>query len=587
MMRMTLLVAALGVLCLPAITLAQGPPPPPPPGGGGGPPPPPPPPGGGGGPPPPPGGNTPAGLPPVPTPPMNPVTADKAVLGKILFWDEQLSSDNTVACGTCHRPNSGGSDPRTGIHPGADGVFGSGDDRFGSPGIIGQDSNGNYSPDATFGFEPQVTGRYAPSVLMGAFFPGALFWDGRAMAQFVDPETGVTSIPFGGSLESQAIEPPMAASEMAHANRDWSQITGKLAIVEPLRLASNLPADVVGALQAANSSYPALFQAAYGDSTITAGRIAYAIATYERTLISDQAPIDAIRSGQAPNTVLTNQQQQGMQIFFGQGRCDLCHDGQLASNGEFINIGLRPWQEDLGRMGVTGNFNDRGEFKTPSLRNVGLRSRLMHNGQFTTMAQVIDFYDRGGDFGDGQDNRIVNLPLNNNEEQALAAFVSFAFDDPRVAAETGPFARPTLHSEATGGGPTGTTFGLSWGGTGGVTPEWIDVSPSVVGNGEFKLGVKGGLGGALAYLGISPSIAPLGTFIGGVPVNVDYTSPAFYFVTRTLSGTGAGQGHSTFHAAIPNDPALIGLALNGQWLVQDPMALNGFSSSQGLQVTIY
>ena len=88
MMRMTILVAALSVLCLPAITLAQGPPPPPPPGGGGGPPPPPPPPGGGGGPPPPPGGNTPAGLPPVPTPPMNPVTADKAVLGKILFWDE-------------------------------------------------------------------------------------------------------------------------------------------------------------------------------------------------------------------------------------------------------------------------------------------------------------------------------------------------------------------------------------------------------------------------------------------------------------------------------------------------------------------
>ncbi|NRA98048.1 MAG: hypothetical protein HRU14_17770 [Planctomycetes bacterium] len=342
---------------------------------------------------------------------------------------------------------------------------------------------------------------------------------------------------------------------------------------------------MAAALQGANGSYPALFQTAFGDPAITAGRIAYAIATYERTLIADQAPIDAIRGGQAPNTVLTNQQEQGMQLFFGQGRCDLCHDGQLASNGEFINIGLRPWQEDPGRMGVTGNFNDRGEFKTPSLRNVGLRSRLMHNGQFSTMAQVVDFYDRGGDFGDGRDNRIVNLPLNNNEEQALAAFVSFAFDDPRVAAETGAFARPTLQSEANAA--TGTAYGLSWGGSGGSMPEWIAVAPPRIGNGEFKLGVKGGLGGATAYLGISPAMAPLGSFLNGIPVNVDYTAVGFFFLTRTLSGSGPGDGYSTFHAPIPDDPAIVGLTLHGQWLVQDPGALNGFASSQGLQVTIF
>ena len=48
------------------------------------------------------------GLPPVPAPAQNPITAEKAVLGKILFWDEQLSSDDTVACGTCHRPATAG-----------------------------------------------------------------------------------------------------------------------------------------------------------------------------------------------------------------------------------------------------------------------------------------------------------------------------------------------------------------------------------------------------------------------------------------------------------------------------------------------
>ena len=70
------------------------------------------------------------GLQPPPDPPGNPTTAEKALLGKALFWDEQLSSTRTVACGTCHALPTGGSDPRTVIgdprstHPGADGVFG-------------------------------------------------------------------------------------------------------------------------------------------------------------------------------------------------------------------------------------------------------------------------------------------------------------------------------------------------------------------------------------------------------------------------------------------------------------------------------
>lgn len=60
-----------------------------------------------------------------PAPAANPVTKDKALLGKMLFWDEQLSSDGSIACGTCHIPGAGGSDPRIGagsIHPGPDGI---------------------------------------------------------------------------------------------------------------------------------------------------------------------------------------------------------------------------------------------------------------------------------------------------------------------------------------------------------------------------------------------------------------------------------------------------------------------------------
>src|SRR5262245_21326303 len=77
----------------------------------------------------------------------NPYSAEKAILGKILFWEEQLSSDDTMACGTCHRSAAGGSDPRAAPssaggngansrHPGRDGILGTGDDPHGSAGVV-------------------------------------------------------------------------------------------------------------------------------------------------------------------------------------------------------------------------------------------------------------------------------------------------------------------------------------------------------------------------------------------------------------------------------------------------------------------
>ena len=84
----------------------------------------------------------------------NPVTAAKAYLGKTLFWDEQLSSTKTVACGTCHRPAEGGSDPRTSDttrNAGYDNTFGTADDIFGSPGVPVNYSDGNYGWSSQFG----------------------------------------------------------------------------------------------------------------------------------------------------------------------------------------------------------------------------------------------------------------------------------------------------------------------------------------------------------------------------------------------------------------------------------------------------
>ena len=87
---------------------------------------------------------------PPPEPPENPITEPKRILGKALFWDEQLSSDNTVACGTCHIPSAGGSDPRIDMgsrHPGLDGVFGGDDDRFASAGVHRANALGSFEPD--------------------------------------------------------------------------------------------------------------------------------------------------------------------------------------------------------------------------------------------------------------------------------------------------------------------------------------------------------------------------------------------------------------------------------------------------------
>ncbi|MBL8753053.1 MAG: hypothetical protein JNK15_07090, partial [Planctomycetes bacterium] len=112
-----------------------------------------------------------AQLPPAVPPVQNPSTPQKVVLGKILFWEEQLSSDDSVACGTCHLPEFGGSDGRGGgQHPGYDDLFGTADDVAGSAGIVRQGQNGDFKPRGAFGLHRQATGRTSPSNLGAAHF---------------------------------------------------------------------------------------------------------------------------------------------------------------------------------------------------------------------------------------------------------------------------------------------------------------------------------------------------------------------------------------------------------------------------------
>lgn len=385
----------------------------------------------------------PPALPPVPVPAENPVTEPKRILGKILFWDEQLSSDHSVACGTCHLPEFGGGDPRPGAHPGADGSFGNADDVVGSPGVRRASALNVHTADPVFGTGLQVTGRHAPS-FFGALFDVDTFWDGRARSAFADPQTGAPAIASGGALESQAVGPILSDVEMAHEDRSWDGVVAGLRVAVPLAMATDLPPDVAAAL-ASGPSYPALFAAAFGDEAITASRIAFAIATYERTLVPDETPYDRFAAGDV--AALTPAQRAGLAFLNGPA-CGPCHPAPNFSNGTFRNIGLRPPDEDLGRAIVTGLDADRGRFKVPALRNVGLKTHFMHDGRLTSLEQVLDFYQAiNGQvhFPENQDPLVAGgIPIAPLTRVQLLDFLRNGLTDPRVANGTAPFDRPTL-----------------------------------------------------------------------------------------------------------------------------------------------
>lgn len=527
------------------------------------------------------------GLLPPPEPLANPTTPEKTVLGKMLFWEEQLSSDDTVACGTCHRPANGFSDPRMATHPGPDGVFGTPDDRFASPGVLSSAPDGSYQEDANFGFAPQVTDRRTPGIT-AALYAREAFWDGRATNTFTNPETGLVSIFTGGALESQVVGPPLSDVEMAHQGRDWNAVTTKLAAVEPMVLATDLTPDMVAAL-AVDSTYPELFENAFGSTEITAERIAFAIAAYERTLIADDTPWDRYIAGDV--NAMTPQQINGWNQFNGVGRCNLCHTPPVFSDNQFHNLGLRPTTEDSGRQGVTGIFADRGKFKTPSLRNVGLRNRFFHNGERNSLDNgpapggVDEIYvNGGGPFPDNRDPLL--LPLGGVPGVSIPDifnFVANGLTDPRVAAELPPFDRPTLWSESNPS--SATLFGIGTATSNGLVPVAITRTPATVGSSSFKVGVMDGPSSAtFGYLAVAQTRGS-GQVLRGIAIQVALP-PAAIRTFPMQSGTD-GQTSGTAQLHLPAIPALSGSELVVQIILPDAASAGGFGgATRGLSYQI-
>lgn len=198
-------------------------------------------------------------------------------------------------------------------------------------------------------------------------------------------------------------------------------------VTNPIEMANMWP-EVVRRLQA-SSTYPALFFKAFGSKTIDSTMVVKAIAQFERTLVSFGSRFDKYFYA-GDTTVFSQSEKNGLVIFTGKGMCNNCHImNTLLTDLDIKNNGLDVHPADEGLMKFTGNTGDRGKFKVPTLRNIGVSAPYMHDGRFATLAEVVDFYSSGvqqsspnidehmPDFGSG-------LNLTNEEKADLIAFLN-------------------------------------------------------------------------------------------------------------------------------------------------------------------
>lgn len=307
---------------------------------------------------------------PMPPPPPDPTDrfADDpraARLGKALFFDARLSPSGSISCATCHQPARAFTDGRA-LAKGL------------------------------------ALGTRRTPTLLGSSYDQWYFWDGRTDSQW-----------------SQALQPFENPREFG-SNRRF--VVHAVAADPALRAAY---ARIFGA--------PPPLTTAGGAVDRAFSNLGKAIEAYERRLVVGDSPFDryvAALRGRDPSgeALLSPAAKRGLKLFTGAGNCELCHSGPDFSDGQFHNIGLPllPRESpDVGRAeGIrlvradpfngTGAFSDDrtgavadrlaflpapltqlGAFKTPSLRNVASTAPYMHDGRFTSLRAVLDFYAKG------------------------------------------------------------------------------------------------------------------------------------------------------------------------------------------------
>ena len=342
-------------------------------------------------------------LPPPPIPKDNPQSAEKIALGKQLFWESRLSGDGSMPCVSCHLPGLG----------------------WGDGGQISR------------GYPGTKHWRNSQTVLNSAYY-NKLFWEGSVT-----------------SLESQA---PSAAEGAVAGNGDPSVMEMRLRFIP---------------------EYVATFKKVFGADWPRMNDAYRAIAAYERTVVSDTGKVPFDRYAKGDKKALNSSQLAGMQLFNGKAGCIQCHNGPLASNQQFYDLGLpefpgfkddalyqvtHRWEHyqkgvpeaayrdaaiDYGLYYITKNPKDMGKFRVPSLREVKYTAPYMHNGVFTTLEEVVDFYDRGGGPGRNKTTLMKPLKLSAAEKKDLLAFIAalsmtepLIHDDPKMPGDYQPLPPP-------------------------------------------------------------------------------------------------------------------------------------------------
>lgn len=144
--------------------------------------------------------------------------------------------------------------------------------------------------------------------------------------------------------------------------------------------------------------------------------ISRALASYVRSILSGDSPYDRFVNGD--RRAFTEEQQTGLQIFRGKGNCTACHVGPNFSDEKLHNTGVA-WRD--GKLADLGG--GQGNFKTPTLREIARTAPYMHDGSLTTLEDVVEFYDKGGNANPGLDSELRPLRLTPGEKRGLIAFL--------------------------------------------------------------------------------------------------------------------------------------------------------------------
>jgi cytochrome c peroxidase len=232
------------------------------------------------------------------------------------------------------------------------------------------------------GNKSMVLGRATPTVINTAY-NSIQMWDGRK-----------------ATLEDQAMGPMEAKVEM---NMDTAKLFAWLN---------------------ASESYRQLFATAYPGQDINADTVSKAIASYERTVVSNNSPFDHWIKGD--KTAMTQQQVRGFELFVGKANCSTCHSAPNFTDDGFHNLGLSSYgkpEPDMGRYTQKPIRMMKGAFKTPTLREIARTAPYFHDGSAATLMDVVEHYNIGGVVKTDLSPGMGPLNLSQQDKENLVAFM--------------------------------------------------------------------------------------------------------------------------------------------------------------------